>query len=90
MTTTGNPQSLIQVDDETLTRLQSELLDQSSQMAKRIRTVFTLRNIGGLRSVEILASGMYFLSPWDYLDTNVEQGEIHIFPRALRSARIQT
>ena len=61
MATTSEPQPLIQVDETTLTRLQSELLDQDLQMAKRIRTVFTLRNIGGLRSVEILASGMCFL-----------------------------
>lgn len=59
MSDTDNSHALIQVDDSTLDRLQTELLDQQSQMAKRIRTVFTLRNIGGTRVVSILASGMF-------------------------------
>ena len=59
MSNTENSHALLQVDDATLTRLQTELLDQNEQMAKRIRTVFTLRNIGGTRVVAILASGMY-------------------------------
>jgi hypothetical protein len=59
MSASENPHALLHVDEETLGRLQVELLDQDSQMAKRIRTVFTLRNIGGTRAVTILASGMY-------------------------------
>lgn len=54
-----NTQAIIDVDRETLGRLRTELLDQESQMAKRIRTVFTLRNIGGTAVVSILKDGMY-------------------------------
>lgn len=61
MADTENTHAMIQVDDATLDRLQVELLDQASQMAKRIRTVFTLKNIGGTRVVSILASGMRLL-----------------------------
>lgn len=57
MSVSENSNALLQVDEATLTRLQAELLDQNEQMAKRMRTVFTLRNIGGTRVVEILASG---------------------------------
>lgn len=53
-----NSHALLNVDSETLDRLAVELLDQNEQMAKRMRTVFTLRNIGGTRAVTILASGM--------------------------------
>lgn len=53
-----NTHALLNVDESQLVRLQEELLNQDEQMAKRMRTVFTLRNIGGVRAVEILASGM--------------------------------
>lgn len=62
MSESDNSHALLQVDNATLDRLQKELLDQNEQMAKRIRTVFTLRNIGGSRVVSILASGMYKLA----------------------------
>jgi hypothetical protein len=58
MADTENSHALIQVDDATFARLRTELLDQNEQMAKRIRTVFTLRNVGGTKAVEILAAGM--------------------------------
>lgn len=60
MSDSQNEHALLQVDDATLQRLRTELLDQNEQMAKRIRTVFTLRNIGGTQVVSILKDGMQY------------------------------
>jgi hypothetical protein len=48
---------LLNVDDATLERLGKELLDQSAPMSKRMRAVFTLRNINGDRAVLAMKDG---------------------------------
>lgn len=47
----------LNVDDATLQRLGEELLDQTLPMSKRMRNVFTLRNIGGDRAVKAMKDG---------------------------------